>query len=84
MVRDHAFVMQVDVLFSFLRRDKTLRMKATVLRCLHFIFIKGLCHFPVSADLVKSLLSTMNEPELPIFMQAEALQILHKVLFELL
>ncbi|KAE7995896.1 hypothetical protein FH972_000659 [Carpinus fangiana] len=71
---------QVDVLFSFLKQEKTPRMKATVLRCLHFILIKGLCHFPVSADLVKSLLSTLIEPELPTFMQYEALQILHKIL----
>lgn len=71
------------MLFSFLRQEKTLRMKATVLRCLHFIFLKGLCHFPVSADIVKSLLSTMNEPELPSFLQYEALRILHKVISEL-
>jgi integrator complex subunit 7 len=76
-------MMQVDVLFSFLKQEKTPRMKATVLRCLHFILIKGLCHFPVSADLVKSLLSTLIEPELPTFMQYEALQILHKVISEL-
>ena len=77
-------VMQVDFLFSFLRGEKTLRMKATVLRCLHFILIKGLCHFPVSADLVKALFSTLNDPELPTNMQCEALQILHKVIAELI
>ncbi|KAK7845973.1 integrator complex subunit 7 [Quercus suber] len=71
---------QVDLLSSFLRGEKTTRMKATVLRCLHFLLIKGPCHFPVSADLVKALFSTLNDPELPTNMQCEALQILHKIL----
>ncbi|KAG6638861.1 hypothetical protein CIPAW_10G061900 [Carya illinoinensis] len=71
---------QVDTLFSFLTREKTMRIKAAVLRCLHFIFIKRPCHFPVNADLIKALLSTLNEPEVPTFMQHEALKISHKIL----
>ncbi|XP_041028230.1 uncharacterized protein LOC121268164 [Juglans microcarpa x Juglans regia] len=71
---------QVDTLFSFLTREKTMRIKAAVLRCLHFIFIKRPCHLPVNADLIKALLSTLNEPEVPTFMQHEALKILHKIL----
>lgn len=71
---------QVDLLFSFLRQEKSLRVKATVLRCLHFIFMKGPAHFPPSADIIKALLSTLTEPELPTFMQYDALRILHKIL----
>lgn len=74
--------MQVDLLFSFLRQEKSLRVKATVLRCLHFIFMKGPAHFPPSADIIKALLSTLTEPELPTFMQYDALRILHKVISE--
>ena len=76
--------MQVDLLSSFLRGEKTTHMKAAGLRCLHFLLIKGPCHFPVSADLVKALFSTLNDPELPTNMQCEALQILHKVIAELI
>ena len=61
-----------------------MHMKATVLRCLHFLLIKGSCRFPVSADLVKALFSTLNDPELPTNMQCETLQILHKVIAELI
>ena len=77
-------MMQVDLLSSFLREEKTMHMKAIVLRCLHFLLIKGPCRFPVSADLVKALFSTLNDPELPTNMQCETLQILHKVIAELI
>lgn len=73
--------MQVNFLFSFLKKEKALRLRATALRCLHFIFSKQVCHFSVNADMVKALFSTLDEPVLPPTMQCEALRILQKVVF---
>lgn len=73
--------MQVDFLFSFLKQEKALRVRATALRCLHFIFSKQVCHFSVTTDMIKALFSALDDPELPPTMQCEALSILHKVLF---
>ena len=73
--------MQVDFLFSSLKQEKALRVRATALKCLHFIFSKQACHFSVTADMVKALFSALDEPELPATMQCEALWILRKVIF---
>ncbi|GAV69226.1 hypothetical protein CFOL_v3_12727 [Cephalotus follicularis] len=70
---------QVDMLLPFLSRRKTLLMRATALRCLHFIFVKGVCLSSVSASVTEALLSTLDERELPSAMHCEALQILHKI-----
>ena len=70
--------MQVDLLVSFLSREKTLRVRAIALRCLIFIFSKGVCQFSVNY-LDKALFAMLDEPELPTSMQCKALRILRKV-----
>ncbi|PQP93056.1 uncharacterized protein Pyn_38183 [Prunus yedoensis var. nudiflora] len=56
---------QVDLLLLFLSHEKTLHLRATALRCLHFIFSQGMCHVPVNGYLVKRLLSILDEPQIP-------------------
>ncbi|KAJ0081175.1 hypothetical protein Patl1_12207 [Pistacia atlantica] len=70
---------QVDFLLSLFNSEKTLRTQATSLRCLHFIFSKGMCQSIVGASVIKTLISITDNLELPSTMQCEALQILHKI-----
>uniref|UniRef100_A0A5B6ZPJ9 Integrator complex subunit 7 n=1 Tax=Davidia involucrata TaxID=16924 RepID=A0A5B6ZPJ9_DAVIN len=72
---------QVDLLFSFLTQGKTLRLQATALRCLCFVLVRGMCHFPASADSIKTLLNMLNESKFPPALQYGALQIVHEILF---
>ncbi|XP_065849794.1 uncharacterized protein [Euphorbia lathyris] len=73
---------QFNLLLLFLNQEKTLRLQATAIRCLHFVLMKGVCQAPVRIDLIKLLLRIVdeNETELPSAMQCEALQILRKML----
>lgn len=76
--------MQVDLLCSFLTRETTLRVKAMAIRCLHFISIRNVCQFPVSAHALKKFFSLLDDPELPSELQCQALWIFHKVLPKLI
>ncbi|KDP23914.1 hypothetical protein JCGZ_27114 [Jatropha curcas] len=71
---------QVNLLLSFLSPERSLQVQATALRCLKFIFKKVFCHSTVSTHVIKTLLRTIEETELPSAMQYEALQILQKIL----
>ncbi|KAL5775758.1 hypothetical protein ACOSP7_013315 [Xanthoceras sorbifolium] len=71
---------QVDFLLPLLGSEKTLCVRATALRCLHFIFVKGMCHSLINARVTKALFSMIDEPGLPSTMQCEALQILRQIL----
>uniref|UniRef100_A0A2P2MF75 Uncharacterized protein LOC105647182 isoform X1 n=1 Tax=Rhizophora mucronata TaxID=61149 RepID=A0A2P2MF75_RHIMU len=71
---------QVDLLLLYLSQDKTLRLQATALRCLHLIFVRGACQSSVSSHAIKTLLRAADDINLPSTLQCEALQILHKML----
>ncbi|XP_021830101.1 uncharacterized protein LOC110770298 isoform X2 [Prunus avium] len=71
---------QVDLLLLFLSHEKTLHLRATALRCLHFFFSQGMCHVPVNGYLVKTLLSILDEPQIPTSMLCEVLQTLRKMI----
>ncbi|XP_002532144.2 uncharacterized protein LOC8271814 [Ricinus communis] len=71
---------QVNLLWSFLSSGRTLRLQATALRCLHFMYVKGVCQSPVNSHVIKILLRIIDDIELPSTMQYEALQISHKIL----
>ncbi|PQM40637.1 uncharacterized protein Pyn_32389 [Prunus yedoensis var. nudiflora] len=71
---------QVDLLLLFLSHEKTLHLRATALRCLHFIFSQGMCHVPVNGYLVKRLLSILDEPQIPTSMLCEVLKTLRKMI----
>ncbi|KAK3189022.1 hypothetical protein Dsin_028583 [Dipteronia sinensis] len=70
---------KVDFLLSVLSCDKTLCVRATALRCLHLIFVRGMCHSLINATVIKALFSMIDEPGLPSTMQCEALQILRQI-----
>ncbi|KAA8537246.1 hypothetical protein F0562_027067 [Nyssa sinensis] len=72
---------QVDLLFSFLTQGKTLHLQATALRCLSFVLVRGMCHFPATSDSIKTLLTMLNESKFPPALQYGALQIVHEILF---
>ncbi|PNS94002.1 hypothetical protein POPTR_018G118800v4 [Populus trichocarpa] len=71
---------QVDLLLPFLSQEKDLLFQATALRCLHFIFMRGVVYSSVSAHGIKTFSRIVDEADLPLSMQCEALQILHKML----
>ncbi|KAK9272028.1 hypothetical protein L1049_002397 [Liquidambar formosana] len=72
---------QVELLYTFLTQETTLRMQAMALRCVHFILVWGVVSdFPVTAHLVTTLFSMLDEPKFSSALQCEALLILHKIL----
>lgn len=79
-VASFSFLMQVDVLLFFLSQERTLRLRETALRCLNFIYRKGVCYSSVSTHVIRTLLRTLDEIELPSVMKCEALQILQVAL----
>ncbi|CAB4273026.1 unnamed protein product [Prunus armeniaca] len=71
---------QVDLLLLFLSHEKTLQLRAKAVRCLHFIFSQGICHVPVNGYVVETLLSILDEPQIPSSMLCEVLQTLRKMI----
>lgn len=72
------FWSQVNLLCSFLNQETALRIKATSLRSLNFMY--GSCwYFHVSAQLVESLLGLLMGPHVQYSLQYEALNLLQKV-----
>ncbi|KAJ8758643.1 hypothetical protein K2173_000364 [Erythroxylum novogranatense] len=71
---------QVDVLLEFLGPDKSLQLQSTVLRCLHILVGRGICHASVTVHAMKTLCRVAFETELPSSVQCQALQILCKIL----
>lgn len=71
---------QVNLLFSFLNKDKDSHLQATSLRCLRIILARGACHFIERTDAIKTLIIMLNESKFPPDMECEALQILYKVI----
>ncbi|RDY09074.1 Integrator complex subunit 7, partial [Mucuna pruriens] len=74
---------QVDFLFSFLNRERTSHVQETALRCLHFLFRRGLCEHPDNSSLIRGLFSIMEEPEISFAMQYKALRLFHKALLSI-
>lgn len=69
----------MGLLLSFLNQERNLHVQETALRCLKFLVTKGLCHNTVNSDLIHGLFCMLEEPEVSLTMQCEALQVLHKV-----
>lgn len=73
---------QVDLLYRFLTQETTLRLRTKTIRCLHFLLVRGICHFPANAHLIRTLFSMLDEPKLSAALQCEVLWILHKILLQ--
>ncbi|KAL2951131.1 hypothetical protein AAZX31_19G029800 [Glycine max] len=74
---------QVDFLLSFLNRDRTSHVQDTTLKCLHFLFRRGLYEHSDNLGLIRGLFSIMEGPEISLAMQYKALRVLHKVLLSI-
>jgi len=70
---------QVDFLLSFLNRERTSHVQDMALKCLHFLFRRGLYEHSDNLGLIRGLFSIMEEPEISLAMQYKALRVLHKV-----
>ncbi|XVE94297.1 hypothetical protein REPUB_Repub01dG0269000 [Reevesia pubescens] len=71
---------QVDLLLSYLSQENTWQLRVTAFKCLYLIFVKEGCWSPLNMHAIKTLVSILDESELPSVMQCGALQILHKIL----
>ncbi|XP_010529308.1 PREDICTED: uncharacterized protein LOC104806224 isoform X2 [Tarenaya hassleriana] len=69
-----------ETVMPFLDEDKTPRIRAVSLRCLHFLVERGMCFSLVHASTIEMLSSLLNKAELSPDMLIQALQILHKIL----
>ncbi|PRQ36839.1 putative integrator complex subunit 7 [Rosa chinensis] len=74
---------QADLLVLFLNKEKTYHLRGTALRCLHYIFRKGMYHVPLNTSLVNTLFSMLDEPQLPSPMLFQALQTLRKIILRI-
>ncbi|KAL9322668.1 hypothetical protein ACSQ67_010721 [Phaseolus vulgaris] len=63
---------QVDFLLLFLNRERTSHVKETTLRCLHFLFRRGLCENSDNSGLIRGLFSIVEEPEISFPIQYKA------------
>lgn len=75
--------MQASLLLSYLTQEKPLHLQATALKCLHYVIVKGMGHFPASSNSITTLVSMLDESEFPQALQCGALQILRKVILAL-
>lgn len=70
----------VSLLLFYLNKEKSWQLRAVALRCLHFIIVKDKNFSPVNEILIKTIISTLEDPELSSTMQFQALQVLHKII----
>lgn len=68
---------QVDFLLKFLAGNIVLGIKATALKCLHFILAGRLCTFPWTTNRIQNLVQIIDESPA---LNYEALKVLHKIL----
>nr|GMD37587.1 uncharacterized protein LOC109162867 isoform X1 [Ipomoea batatas] len=71
---------QVDLLISFISKERASCLQATALKCLNFILSRGVFPFPESADTIQKFLNVLNESKFSPDLQCVALKILYKVL----
>ncbi|XP_062094978.1 uncharacterized protein LOC133800890 isoform X2 [Humulus lupulus] len=74
---------KIGFLFLFLSPDKTLRLQETALKCLCFMFNKGISHFSANANLAEALFSTLGESLVPANIQCVSLRVLHKMVLNM-
>uniref|UniRef100_A0A1S4CXP0 ARM repeat superfamily protein n=1 Tax=Nicotiana tabacum TaxID=4097 RepID=A0A1S4CXP0_TOBAC len=70
---------QVELLFSFMAKDRGLSLQALALKCLHFILAKGIYHFHASSNVTLKLFGVINQSDFPPALQFEALRALYKM-----
>ncbi|KAK9939018.1 hypothetical protein M0R45_015727 [Rubus argutus] len=74
----------VDLLLLFLNKEKAVLLQGTALRCLHYIFCKGMYHLPLSTSLVSALFRMLDEPQHQSTMLFQALLTLPKMILRMM
>lgn len=74
----------MDLLLSFLSRESATLVSATALKCLHFLSVGGISRLPLDANVVSTLFHVIDNADLPLNSQCEALKVLRKVTVGLL
>ncbi|XP_064998113.1 uncharacterized protein LOC135585217 isoform X1 [Musa acuminata AAA Group] len=75
---------QAELLLSFLSNDTIYNVKARALKCLHFLFSSHACCFPFIEGVVVKLFHIVDDNDVPVNLQCEALRILCKVFSSML
>lgn len=71
---------QMELLSSFMTKDRSLSLQAMALKCLHFILAKGMYHFPANSNVTLKLFDVINQSDLPPALLFDALGALCKML----
>ncbi|XP_049383706.1 uncharacterized protein LOC125847978 [Solanum stenotomum] len=71
---------QVELLSSFLTKDRGLSLQVMALKCLRFILAKGMYHFPANSNVTLKLFGVINQLDFPPALHFDALRALCKIL----
>ncbi|XP_010317177.1 uncharacterized protein [Solanum lycopersicum] len=71
---------KVELLSSFLTKDRGLRLQVMALKCLRFILAKGMYHFPANSNVTLKLFGVINQLDFPPALHFDALRALCKIL----
>ncbi|XP_060193956.1 uncharacterized protein LOC132623242 [Lycium barbarum] len=72
---------QMELLLSFMNKERGLSLQAMALKCLCFILAKGMYHFPASSNMTLKLLGLINQSDFPPALHFEALKAFCKIQF---
>ncbi|MCD9639644.1 hypothetical protein HAX54_024294 [Datura stramonium] len=70
----------MELLSSFMTKDRGLSLQAMALKCLHFILAKGMYHFPANSNVTLKLFGVINQSDFPPALHFDALRALCKIL----
>lgn len=70
----------MDLLSSFMTKDRGLSLQAMALKCLRFILAKGMYHVPGNSNVTLKLFGVINQSDFPPALRFDALRALCKVL----
>lgn len=71
---------QMELLSSFMTKDRGLSLQAMALKCLRFILAKGMYQFPANSNVTLELFGVINQSDLPPALHFDALRALCKIL----
>ncbi|XP_060187935.1 uncharacterized protein LOC132617066 isoform X2 [Lycium barbarum] len=71
---------QMELLLSFMNKERGLSLQAMALKCLCFILGKGMYQFPASSNMTLKLLGLINQSDFPPALHFEALRAFCKIL----
>lgn len=69
----------MDLLLSFLRQGSATLVSTTALKCLHFLSVRGISRLPLDVNVVSTLFHIIDNADMPLTSQCEALKVLRKV-----